>query len=131
MASFKETCEQKVKVIRKLDAMAKNNSDYDSIRKDVIKLLYFMEMLPETAKGACTLAVMGGEDGLRSNDGVVYKDGAASDKFNEKYINGGLELREIYGEDEYINQYREYFENNVKPARSLLGVHNTSNVDKK
>jgi len=88
-------------------------SEDDMVNEDARKCLEFLYKLKEIARGACVLAVYGGEDwGERHLD---YGFGADSYAYLDKYLQGGMELCDEFGKEDFYNDYEDYYYKHIEP----------------
>ena len=88
-------------------------SEDECVMENTQKALEFIEKLPDIIFGACVLAVYAGEDWANNEAG--YGFGADSYEYCDKYIEGGMELANVYGTDDFHSDFYEYFEKNICP----------------
>ena len=91
-------------------------SEDECVMEDTQKALEFIRKLPEIIFGACVLAVYAGEDW--ASDETGYGFGADSYEYCDKYIEGGMELADVFGTEDFHNDFYEYFEKNICPNPS-------------
>lgn len=77
-----------------------------------------MPKLPEIIRGACVLAVYAGEDWAKRQ--LDYGFGADSYEYLDKYIQGGIELCDKFGETDFYNDFMDYFIKYIKPEEDEL-----------
>lgn len=69
--------------------------------------------LPDIIRTACVLAVYAGEDwGKRQ---LAYGFGADSYEYIDKYIQGGIDLCDKFGETDFYDDYMQYFREYIRP----------------
>ena len=88
-------------------------SEDECVMEDTQKALEFIRKLPEIISGACVLAVYAGEDWAGSE--TEYGFGADSYEYCDKYIEGGMELADVYGTEDFHNDYMDYFKKEICP----------------
>lgn len=86
----------------------------EMVNDDAKKSLEFLYKAKEIIRGACVLAVYGGED-WRNENYDEYEFGADSYKCLDEYIKGGMELRDKFGTEDFYDAYIYYFMNYIKP----------------
>ena len=88
-------------------------SEDECVMEATQKSLEFIKKLPEIVYGACVLAVYAGEDW--ASDEYGYGFGADSYEYCDKYVEGGMELADVFGTEDFHNDFYEYFEENICP----------------
>ena len=102
----------------------------EMVNDDAKKCLEFLHSLKETVRGACVLAVYAGAD--EENNKLTYGFGADGYEYLDKYLEGGMELNDKFGKEDFYNDYEKYFEDNIKPQvnkRSKGGYEYEINID--
>lgn len=88
-------------------------SEDECVMEDTQKALEFIRQLPSIISGACVLAVYAGEDWAYNQ--TKYGFGADGYEYCDKYIQGGMELAEVYGTEDFHNVFSDYFKKNICP----------------
>lgn len=71
------------------------------------------EDIEKIINGALILAVYAGQDWYIRK--IKYGVGADSSEYLDKYIEGGMKLKDKFGKDNFLDYYQEYFEKEIKP----------------
>ena len=85
----------------------------EMVNDDAKKSLEFLYKVKEIVRGACVLAVYTGEDWRERDD--KYSFGADSYEYLEKYLKGGIELKDKFGTEDFYDDYGKYFVDNIRP----------------
>lgn len=88
-------------------------SEDDMVNEDARKCLEFLYKLKEIVRGACVLAVYGGEREIDDNFG------ADSYACLDKYLQGGIELCDKFGKEDFYNDYEDYFSKNIESRKEM------------
>lgn len=88
-------------------------SEDECVMEDTQKALEFIRQLPSIISGACVLAVYAGENWAYNQ--TKYGFGADGYEYCDKYIQGGMELAEVYGTEDFHNDFSDYFKKNICP----------------
>ena len=89
-------------------------SEDECVMEDTQKALEFIRKIPAIISGACVLAAYAGEDWASNED--KYGFGADSYEYTDKYIKGAMELAEVYGTEDFHNDYSDYFRKHICPT---------------
>lgn len=85
----------------------------ECMKKDILKALEFIKKLPEIIRSACVLAVYAGENwATRQED---YGFGADGYEYCDKYIKGAMELANLYGTEDFYDEFMDYFKKEICP----------------
>lgn len=97
------------------DSNESSLTEDEMVNDDAKKCLEFLHSLKETVRGACVLAVYTGADWENNIDS--YGFGADGYKYLDKYLEGGMELSDKFGKEDFYNDYEKYFCNNIKSTK--------------
>ena len=88
-------------------------NDDEIVNDDAKKALEFLHKAKRIVRGACVLATYAGEDWRERQ--IAYHFGADGYDYLEQYIEGGMELCDKFGTEDFYNDYSKYFVKNIRP----------------
>lgn len=89
-------------------------SEDECVMEDTQKSLEFIRKLPSIIGGACVLACYAGEDWAARQEAFDF--GADGYEYVDKYINGAMQLSDVYGKEDFHNNYEAYYKDKIKPG---------------
>ena len=112
-------------VLETLQDFVKTTTEYEDeaseirtvVDNDLEQSMEFVSKLSEIVYGACVLAVYGGEDWTSEDweDRDKSNFGADGYDYLDKYVAGGIELKDYFGTEDFYEIYDKYFKNNIRP----------------
>ena len=97
----------------------------EMVNDDAKKSLEFLHKAKEIVRGACVLATYAGEDWRERQD--AYHFGADGYDYLDQYIEGGMELCDKFGTEDFYNDYSKYFVEKIRPKTKK--IFNTTQSD--
>ena len=95
-------------------------TETEVVLDDAKKSLEFLDKLPEIVYGACVLACYCASDeanryAYNDTNADCYGFGADGYEWIYKYVDGGIELAEEFGKEDFYNTYWKYADENIVP----------------